>query len=195
MTKKFNLVSPDPNQPISNIQLEKFILFAIAVAGKKASTIEVAIDTFLSLEKGISPFWKIRKMMVKNTLVTNLKKARLGRYKVLSKAYSQLVTSNINLRTCTIEDLENISGIGQKTSRFFILHTRPKQRLAVLDRYILHYLKHQLHVQNVPNQTPSSKTVYNRLEKEFINHADALGISLVELDSYIWNMYSKYNVL
>jgi len=194
MTKhkaEFDLTSPDPQKRMSDAQLEKFILFAVAVAGKTAKTIEVAIEKFLSLEKGVSPFLRVRRMLSKHTLRRNLKTASLGRYDVLTQSYAELVRSGLNLRTCTVEDLEKIHGIGAKTARFFILHTRLNQRVAALDTHILKFLK-QVYgdKEDVPVSTPSGKK-YKYWEEKFLRCADNLFMSPAQLDYQIWTHYSS----
>jgi thermostable 8-oxoguanine DNA glycosylase len=73
---------------------------------------------------------------------------------------------DLDLRTCTIADLEAIKGIGPKTSRFFMLHSRPDQELIVLDIHILRYLKRRFRMK-VPKSTPSGKR-YLAIEAEAI---------------------------
>lgn len=187
---EFNLASPDPHKKMSDAQLEKFILFAVAVAGKTAKTIVLAIDKFLALEKGTSPFLRVRRMLAKRTLRRNLKTASLGRYDVLTRSYAELVRSGINLRMCSVEDLEKIHGIGAKTARFFILHTRPNQRLAVLDTHILKFLKEVYNKEDVPTSTPTGKK-YLYWEEMFLRCADNLKMSPAQLDYEIWSRYAR----
>jgi thermostable 8-oxoguanine DNA glycosylase len=73
---------------------------------------------------------------------------------------------DLDLHTCTIADLEAIKGIGPKTSRFFMLHSRPDQELIVLDIHILRYLKRRFRMK-VPKSTPSGKR-YLAIEAEAI---------------------------
>lgn len=169
----------------TDAELEEYLLFCVAVAGKTAKIIAQKLDQFLSLERGEgSPFEKIRRMSSCHCLGTNLQAVKLGRYSVLGPCYKALATSGINLRTCTLEELESFPGIGQKTSRYFMLHTRPNQRIAALDTHVLQYLGRLGH--NVPKSTPTGERYYE-LERIFIEHADSLGRDIAELDLEIWN--------
>ena len=172
-------------------ELEELLLFSVAVAGKTASTIAKQLDHFLSLERrGVTPFAKIRNMVQDKMLLNNLRKSKIGKYTVLSKAYKQLAFANIDLRKCEVKDLERFMGIGSKTSRFFILHTRPKVRLAVLDTHILKWMSG--FIQGVPKSTPSKKK-YLQLEQQFLNYCDSAHIEPAKLDLMIWNEYSNKN--
>ena len=171
-------------------QLQEFVLFCPAVAGKKAIIIAEKLDQFLSLDRNdIPPFDKIRNMIASYSLTTNMEHVKLGKYNLLSKCYRYLVESNINLKTCSIEELEQIPGFNKKTSRFFILHSRLDQNnIACLDTWQLTYLKDQGY--NVP-KTLTSKS-YDYWEKIYLDHAKNLGAeSIAEFDLEIWNRYTK----
>lgn len=173
----------------SQSELEEYLIFCIAVAGKTAKVIAQKIDQFFALERGeASPFEKIRRMIANHSLGLNLHAVKLGRYSILGPCFKQLASSSIDLKTCSIEELEKFPGVGPKTSRFFVLHTRPHQRIAVLDTHILSYLGRLGH--DVPKTTPNGKR-YFELEKAFIKHADELGRDIAELDLSIWNENSK----
>lgn len=173
-------------------ELEELIIFSIAVAGKTAYTINKSVDFFLSLEKGNSPFDKIRKMIKKNTLIPNLKKAKLGKYKLLTKAFHELVTFKLDLKTCSVHQLESFQGIGPKTARMFLLHSRKNQRFAVLDVHILEWMRENkiagdIHV---PKMTPSSKK-YAILEEAFLTYCDKNKLSPANLDLSVWKSRRK----
>jgi thermostable 8-oxoguanine DNA glycosylase len=76
-----------------------------------------------------------------------------------------------------------IHGIGPKTSRFFILWTRPHERYAALDVHILRWLRGLGH--NAPRSTPNGRK-YGELEKIFLSEADKRGLSPGELDAQVW---------
>lgn len=170
-------------------QLQELLLFCVSVAGKTAKVIALKLEQFLSLDReGGTPFEKIRRMVQVHSLGTNLQHVKLGRYSTLSNCFSMLAKSNIDLRTCSVDDLEKFPGIGPKTSRFFVLHSRPDQRIACLDTHVLSYLRDLGH--DIPKGAPSGKR-YKAIEQIFIAHADELGRDIAELDLSIWNEYSK----
>ena len=129
-------------------------------------------------------------MIDRNILLDELQRVKLGKYSVLVKGYTEIVKNKINVFTCTITDLEVITGIGMKTSRFFLLHSRPEQQIAVLDTHILKYLREELEYENIPTSTPTGKK-YIELEQIFIKEANLSGLSIADFDLKIWKSYSK----
>lgn len=170
----------------TDAELEEYVLFCIAVAGKTAQIIARQLQDLLDHAVGSGPFDKIRNLIKIGKLHLALKQSRLGKYFVLMKAYEQIL--NLNLRTCTLEDLEKVYGIGPKTARYFMLHTRPNVQIAALDTHILKFLKEQGYA--VPDHTPTGKK-YKELEQIFIAEATKRGRQIAEFDLAIWNHYSK----
>jgi hypothetical protein len=170
-------------------ELEELLLFSVAVAGKTAKIVEKQLEYFLSLERrGMTPFAKIRNMVQDKILLKNLKKSKIGKYSMLTKAYKELAFANIDLHKCEVKDLERFTGIGPKTSRFFILHTRQTARVAVLDTHILKWMS--TFMPNVPKSTPSKKK-YLQLEQQFLDYCDTANIEPAKLDLIIWNEKSR----
>src|SRR5690606_28462084 len=96
-----------------------------------------------------------------------LEASKLGQYHRLSKCFRESVqTLDGSLKTCSVEDLESITGVGPKTARFFVLHSRPNSRIAVIDTHILKYLRTQ--GIDAPKGTPPKGEKYSRFEGEFI---------------------------
>jgi thermostable 8-oxoguanine DNA glycosylase len=94
----------------------------------------------------------------------------------------------MDLKTCTVKDLEKIYGIGRKTSRCFILHSRENAQYAGLDTHLLKHLR-TVSIKGVPIQTPSSEKQYRRLEKEILKLAKSAGMSPADYDLKIWKSY------
>lgn len=180
----FDIIDYERNQN----ELERYILFAICVAGKTAIVQEKALRDFLMLSEEYSPFEAIRGMIKQGTFEIYLKESKLGQYTKLSKAFRQLVNSNINLETCTVEDLEAIHGVGPKTARFFLTYTRPDQQYAVLDTHILRFMREKLYI-DTPKSTPTGNK-YKQLENKFLEYAKTTGKSIPVLDLEIWTAYS-----
>lgn len=177
MIDPFNIT----NYNYSDDELEEFIIFAMAVAGKTAVVINKKVDNFLRLEKSGSPFQKIRAMIRKGTLRENMEKVSLGKYTLLDKGFRQLVEAKLDLRTCSVSDLEKINGISHKTSRFFVLHSRKDPgEIACLDTHIRKWLFEKGYSGN-----------YFELEKAFIKEAKSLGKTTAELDLEIWRENAK----
>lgn len=172
-------------------ELQIFLLFAVAVAGKNADTTSRAITKLLQhCEDEQMPFDFIRDLSdvsLHNLLVVS----GVGQYGRIEKCFSELAHAKLDLRKCTVKSLEAIHGIGPKTARFFVLHSRRDAKCGVIDRQILKYLREK-QVSNVPTNTPGSMKEYRRLENAFIIHAkkDFPGLSLAEVDLLLWVKYS-----
>ena len=124
-----------------------------------------------------------------------LKHYGIGCYNLKARSFFELAKAvhkgELDLRTCTADELDNIYGIGPKTARCFILHSRKGARYVGLDTHILKYMKNEMGVEDVPKSTPSSKKEYERLEQIFLNHADELGKTPADLDLEIWKRYAR----
>jgi thermostable 8-oxoguanine DNA glycosylase len=173
--------------------LELFAIFAVCVAGKKAQqTADKVNDHFRDTEtptKRLTPFETIKSLVKIRVFGAYLQMAKVGQYKRIYRALRDLAESGIDLKTCTVEDLEAIHGIGPKTSRFIIMHSRPKQRLATLDTHILRWMRDQ--GIDTPKATPQSRKLYQKLEQKFLTLCDKCGMIPSQLDLKIWKQYSK----
>lgn len=170
----------------SDIQLQEFILFSIAVAGKTAKIVAQQLENFLNENYRSAPFDKVRDLIATGQLRQALQRAKLGQYDKLTRAFVEII--NVDLRKCTVDDLESIHGVGPKTARFFLIHSRPDIQVAALDTHILKFLKLQGY--DVPDHTPTGKR-YKVLEEAFIKEANLRNRPIAEFDLAIWNYYSR----
>ena len=170
-------------------ELEDLILNAIAFAGKNAVQQSLKMHALLSDEERVSPFEKIRGWERSGTLMKKLQGSKIGKYSLLAKAYSSLALSGIDLRTCDVRELESFHGIGPKTARLFILHSRAGQEYIVLDTHVLKEMRSLGF--SVPKSTPSGKT-YARLEREYAQHLKSSGITdFASHDLSVWKKYAR----
>lgn len=169
-------------------ELEELLLFCILVAGKNATTTSKKLEELLSYGLAFtngSPFKRIRVMAEEECLADVLKDFGIGCYHLKSKGLRAAANSGLDLRTCSVEQLEKIPGIGMKTSRFFVLHSRENARVSCLDTHVLKWLAYYSRFE-IPKQTPSKKK-YLELEQVFLKVADVLNIDPAILDLSIWN--------
>ena len=145
----------------------------------------MGLERFLGAFRDAKPFRVIDGHVKAGTLVLALKNAGIGCQTIRAKSLQSLLESHLDLRTCTVDQLEQISGVGPKTSRFFILHSRLNARVAALDVHILRYLKSLGY--NVPTVTPTGKN-YRKIEEIFLQEADKSGMTVADFDLFIWNM-------
>jgi thermostable 8-oxoguanine DNA glycosylase len=165
-------------------ELELQILFWICAAGKNGHTSARCLNDFLSYfckkNNKISPFEIIASV---DNLPFELKRFGIGCYNNKAKTISELLGRKLNLKTCSLEQLENIWGMGPKTARCFLIHSRRYQKLAGLDRHILRFLKDNGY--EVPKNSPNKKQ-YAELEKIFLGIAEKTNKTISELDLEIW---------
>ena len=177
-------------------QAEWKLIFSCIVAGKNAKFAENATNALLMYpshvtegtveipQRLISPFETLRWYIDLGVLMNKLQGARTGNYRKLDLCFRTLVNRQLDIATCSVEDLERTHGIGPKTSRFFILWTRPGAQHAALDVHVLRWLRHQGHV--APRSTPTGGR-YAALERIFIDYAASWGLTPRELDARIWD--------
>ena len=173
--------------------LELFAIFAVCVAGKKSQQTADKVNSHFrdtqTPTKQLTPFETIESLIKIRVFGAYLQTAKFGQYKRIYRALKDLAESGIDLKTCTVEDLEAIHGIGPKTSRFIIMHSRPNQRLATLDTHILRWMRDQ--GIDTPKATPQSRKLYKELEQKFLTLCDKCAILPSQLDLKIWKQYSK----
>jgi 3-methyladenine DNA glycosylase/8-oxoguanine DNA glycosylase len=112
----------------------------------------------------------------------------LGCWRRKSRTVRELCLRALNLKTCSIENLESIWGIGPKTARCFLMHSRKGMRVAGLDTHVLKFLGTKGIA--VPKSTPTGKR-YKVLEEAFLKLCDEVGKEPAEYDLEIWNKYAK----
>lgn len=183
----------------SDDELLEFFIFCVFVAGHSSE------NTAKSLEYWITNYVKCNGKSLKDSLIKysknpyssismNLKQSGIGCYTRHSRFIEQLGKSleakSINFRTATVEKLQEFIGVGFKTSRFFILHSRPGiNNIAVLDRHILSFLREK--GVDAPKNTPSSHKKYKELEKQFIRIANESDLTLSQFDLSLWEKKSN----
>ncbi len=178
------------NYNLDNYQLQEILLFWVCVAGKTADVIARRLNNILDsweCDRNKMPF-SVIKALDKSELGIILKDNGIGCFNLKAQAMKELADNNFDLRNCTVEDLESITGIGMKTSRCFIIHSRKEAPYAGLDTHILKHLA--LCGYNVPKSTPTKKK-YLELEKVFVSMARQQGKTIAEYDLEIWNKYSR----
>lgn len=191
------MINPEKvtNYNQSEKELEEFILFWVCAAGKNGRTAARCLDSLLKTIGGydIGPFNAIKIWGYYEHPETLegwpelLRDHGIGCYTHKANTMFQLATSGINLKTCTVTDLESIYGIGPKTARCFLLHSRRDAQVAGLDTHILKHLKNLGY--DVPKKTPIGKK-YLDIEKIVLMLAQKAGMSPAEYDLEIWNKYS-----
>ncbi len=167
------------------------LIYSILVAGKSARFAQQKTEDLLDeCSKDMLPLDYLSVMLKAGKLDALLRSVKTGSYRRLSRCFSELLQGKdtIDLFTCTPEELEEIHGIGAKTSRFFIMWIRPEEEYAALDVHVLRWMREQGY--NAPKSTPTYPK-YTKLERAFIGEAKKRGKTPRELDYEIWIAYNK----
>lgn len=173
-------------------ELELFILFCMCVAGKSAAQQSVKLEKWY---EGRRFYWLTPLQYVNyldsfdgNKLEDSLREVKMGKYNLLVKGFRQV--RDLDLRTCTMEDLLDIHGIALKTANFFLTHSREDYNYPILDTHILQWLEEQ-GVADVPKRSPQKVNVYSQLANAFISLAASQGMTVADLDLQIWKSKAK----
>ena len=161
--------------------LQKFWLFSMFVAGKNSDFASAKVSALMNqMPQECEPIDHLRNCDVE----AMLRKVKVGQYTRLTKAI--IGSMSVDLNTATLDQLMAIHGVGAKTSRFFLVHSRINCRHAVLDVHLLKFLRDNGHPL-APKQTPSGKA-YLHWEKVFLNICDLnyLGESIASIDLRLW---------
>jgi thermostable 8-oxoguanine DNA glycosylase len=167
----------------SDSELETFWLFCLFVAGKNSDIASLKLSQFLEdMTPWDTPFSYLKSIDIHNALI----KIKSGQYTRLSKAITQSL--DLDLKTCSLSDLNNIYGVGPKTSRFFLLHTRRECEYAVLDTHILKWVKNHHGYENAPKNTPQNPDEYEKWSNIVISLMNMYypDLSLADIDLLIW---------
>jgi thermostable 8-oxoguanine DNA glycosylase len=170
-------------------ELQEFLLFCIVVAGKNSHQQAKKLDRFITnLQQRCytTPFGNLQSILLDSEIYERLAMVKMGQYRRITKAFRQ-VSELPNLQTVSLEQLEATFGIGPKTARFFLLHTRPNQQYAVLDTHILKWMRSMGYP--APKATPNGKR-YAELEKQFLAECDRAGMTPASMDLHIWKTLS-----
>ena len=178
----------------SENELEEMLLFWICAAGKNGVTSARCLDDFLTYwwitlgDVHLSPFEIVEEVDSRGILPKELQRFGIGCFNYKAQYFRNVVSANLNLKKCTLDELESIKGIGPKTARCFLIHSRKNQLYAGLDTHILKFLREKGH--DAPKSTPSKKK-YKDLEKVFLKYVRKSGKSVAEFDLEIWNKFRK----
>jgi hypothetical protein len=175
-------------------ELEEFLLFCVVVAGKNADQQALKLERFLG---GRKPFAYIRSSDREGKLTERLKAVRLGKYALLGRSFRQLAGSGIDLAGCTWEELTAFPGIGIKTAKFFILHSRAREMHGVLDTHVLgwmreHWARPGRKPAGVPGHSPQDPAAYRFWEHVYFgmvtarHHAGGRAVDWARFDLDLW---------
>ena len=180
-------------------ELQEWLLYCICVAGKRSNVETRKLNGFLQDKSHTlnmlaprSPFSIIRRLHGHNHswLMQYLKKHRISPYQSRFNSFTDAVRLlPDDLSKVTVDELQAVRGIGTKTSRFFLTHSREDFDEPVLDTHILRFLRDMGH--NVPSVTPQSPKKYAQVAEIFKSYARSVNKTVAELDLEVWKSFSK----
>jgi thermostable 8-oxoguanine DNA glycosylase len=170
-------------------ELQAFWIFCVLVAGKNSDTTSRLVSKLLKDRGNKTPFEFIKSLKLtelRNYLVAH----KTGQYDRIKKAL--YFSAKLDLRTCTRDDLLGIHGVGPKTARFFLLHTREFCDEIVLDTHILNWMRVKCGIKDAPKNTPQNPAKYAQYAGlcKYLIEQHFPGLSLAQADLMIWTMMS-----
>jgi thermostable 8-oxoguanine DNA glycosylase len=173
----------------SPAELEELLLFCAFLGRHGARDTATALQMFLSTVhlrehlKEFQPFEGLRRLGRRDDLAAVMQSHGLRSPQKNARTIAALVECGLDLRTCTVEQLEKIPGITPSAARLFLLHSRGKQPYACLDGDVLRDLRQQ--GLDAPARPPADPKEYRRLEQQFLKLAKEAGKTPAELDQEI----------
>ena len=191
--RRFDFTKHLPTHCSDKYEKEYFLIFSVIVAGRNAKMAVEKTWRLLEFTWGEeTPFDLIKHYIDHNTLTQKLKSLKIGQYTRIEKALRDII--NLNVETCTLDDLLACHGVGNKTARFFLLNTRKNAEYAVLDTHVLKWLNNLLgNWRSVPKSTPTSESRYALWEYEAIQamKQEYPERTLAQEDFEIWKTFAK----
>lgn len=190
----------DLTKPWDEARVQGWFLFGVCVAGKGARQTATKVQAMLRdmSEQSVpgmpnafctseTPFACVETAIKFGKLGYFLRKHKLGQYGRINKAFRGMI--KINPMTVTLEELEQIHGVGAKTARMLLLYTRKDLEVAPLDTHVLKWLR--AHGYDAPKSTPPPGKKYRELEIAFIAEGKKRGLNPKDWDTKVWQQYAK----
>lgn len=172
-------------------ELQEFLLFCVAVAGKRSDSVAPKVHELVS-RVGPQPLHRLRENRA--AVPDLLRSIGIAPYERTIPAVCGVL--DLDPRTCTLEELVAVRGVGPKTARMFLLHSRPEQDWVVLDVHILRWLRGVCRMRRIPRSTPSGcASTYCRIEDKARRKVRELfpAMSFAEFDLNTWRLMSGRN--
>lgn len=185
-------------------ELEEFLLLGLFVAGKNAIVQQRKLHWFLErlrehVLRSQADWFPMQRIsaLQPESLEQHLRYCGAGQYRRLVPALlwlsEKIPHGELDLKTCTRDELCACPGIGYKTASFFLIYTRRDATHACLDTHILRWLREECGHENVPKSSPQGKKQYEKWEQIYLAEAEKLGENPTTLDFELWLKYSKKN--
>jgi|15BtaG_2_1085339.scaffolds.fasta_scaffold00600_29 thermostable 8-oxoguanine DNA glycosylase len=186
----------------SKYELEEFLMFCVLCAGKSSKIQAQKLEYFLHHDRspnlepywGATPFAMIQHWVREGMLMDRMKEAKLGKYKLMEKAFSQLLLLNLDYTLVTVRGasharliLTGAYGVGLKTASLFLLHSVEGCKMAVLDTHLLRFLRKLYPKARVPKASPQCPHKYRQIEDMWLGFCYRNDRDPATYDLEIWN--------
>lgn len=195
----------------TRLQLDKFLLTCVFVAGKNAAVQQKKVDAFVECVRRDLGNYAVDSLGILSAIhnsyasvdaVTGaisgwLQEVKAGQYGRITKCIHSLServgSGKLQLKDTSRSNLYRIPGIGLKTASFFMLYTdkNAKNKYACLDTHILKWLAANYPKESIPDRTPSKPSEYTRLENLFLAACKERNKIPSDLDFEIWSEYRQ----
>jgi thermostable 8-oxoguanine DNA glycosylase len=178
--------------------LQLFWLFCILVPGKSATQASVALNRLLKTCSGFPLTWLLNKDHFgvdccrftggkTSDMTRAIEDCGIGQYRRITTAVRD--SAVLDLSGSPLEVFTLVRGVGPKTARFFLLHSRENSEVAVLDTHIMAWIR-EWH-SDAPYPVPKNR--YEEWESVVIDKMRDLWPeqSLATSDLSIWNQRRK----
>jgi len=172
-------------------ELQEFLVFAVAVAGKNSDHVAPKINALFKVPlfvELINNYPWLENGLWEAHMHALLKQHKTGNYGRMMRFLKELAKSEINLVECQIDELLSLYGVGPKSACFFLLHSRPKQDLIVLDTHVRKFLASKgWKLSAIPDKIRYLNIVNKAIQ--FIKSSYPQ-LTLAEADLQIWKEFS-----
>lgn len=177
------------NYKRTDSELQTFWIFCILVAGKNSDTTARLVSKLLKDRGDKTPFEFIQSLKL-TELHNYLVAHKTGQYDRIRKAL--FFSARLDIRNCTRDELMDIHGVGPKTARFFLLHTREFCDEIVLDTHILNWMRVKCDIKDAPKNTPQNPEKYAKYAGlcRYLIEQHYPGLTLAQADLMIWTEMS-----
>lgn len=184
--------------------LEEQLLFWVLAAGKTALVAAGQLEAILDRARFVAshmvaadagPFDVLRAYRAPaspRVIRKLLRNYGVGCHGLKSRCINALLDLRLDLARCSVEELDAVPGIGPKTARCFVLHTREGADVSGLDTHILAELadekrRRKARWRKVPSATLTAAGTYAYWERIVRRLAAEAGLSMAEYDLAVWN--------
>lgn len=178
------------NYHATDDELLEFWFLCVLLRGRNSDRAFQVLSKFLDGSREYESIdHYIRRLYSESKLIDQLKVAEIDGFKRVGAAFLQSL--NVNLRTATVDELMELPEVDNRCVRFFLIHTRMNFRGAVLDSFVMRWMRR--YVEDCPIKPPTSYKMYAKWEEKALELFDTYfpSLTMAEIDAMISLMMSN----